>query len=677
MNLYPEGPVSHLTNVINDLYDQGKSLPIDTEESHRQYDAQVRFEARYLVESRICKANGSNSLLGISNADVSGIRQSDVINNLTNKFYDHNLMEEIRCIINTILDISDGKESERQRINTYLKGMKRFGTPSAYNYALKGDIDTQNYVIRRKHSTFKGNMVVIKCPREPAGSKELIHERVLGDHLNNLRKLIPNFSYVYDAFTCSGTTVNNYTKEVIDFCTSDNESVAYVMYENIDNAISLADLAESEIDQIEIAKQFFKYLMQISLSLNLAESAYGFAHRDLHTDNVLLRKYAEKTFALAYSHLGKLVYLLTPGSIATFIDYGMSRVRVPSGEVDSSGNPLYINLGKLDSSGFFENIGLSYKDSFTISDVYKVVCFFIRKCLQVGKPITALHISSLLGGFFYGVSNMSETDIVLLLTGQWDVRYHLPKEVVNANGWNMSDFVAYLNSFYDFLYGEELLLDKVPDGIELFGCFDSCPIPETIREELNIHIAEIPTIDVFVENPNNTEVIDRIYKNMKTVIQNERLEMSNEINSKHHRGFWDIPENAELAFSQIDVYTESIQDLVSVAGISLNLHNRIRKYSYCKDKFGTDKDRNAINKLFSKLISDVEKAYNYNKEYIIRIKESIKQNYIKIQKFIFGVERTSQLTEREVEKYASNPFYDLYTKYRAAITLFDQVGIAL
>uniref|UniRef100_A0A6C0BF45 Protein kinase domain-containing protein n=1 Tax=viral metagenome TaxID=1070528 RepID=A0A6C0BF45_9ZZZZ len=668
-----------ITKKLNTLSSEGSNLPRNTSESVKTYNNQVSFEKDFLTNSRICSHDGKKSFLGITNADISGIKHDEVIKNLQYKFYNYILMEEFRCMINTIIDISDGKQSERQRINTYLSELKKFGEPSAYNYALKGDIKSQDYGDRKKHSTFKGNMVVIKCPREPAGSKELIHELVVGvAATNKLRMYVPNFSYVLDAFTCSGTTVNNYTKEVIDFCTSDTESVAYVIYENIDNATPLGKLAASQMSEIDIAKNFLKYLMQMALSLNLAEILYGFAHRDLHTENVLLRKVSEDPFYIPYSHMGEIVYVESPGSIATFIDYGMSHIKV------ENHNGENIHLGKLDSSGFFENIGISSKDSYTIADLYKIICFFIRKALENDKKILASYVSSLLGGYFYDLSiskdnffSMNEDDILFLITTQWDSRYHIPREIVNEKEWNITDFIEYLNIFNQEIFKEVLLKKELPIEERVFGFFEECPPPEVTRDELNIHIANIPSVDVFIENPNNEEVKSRIFSNINTVIQNEKLDMSTEINDKNHRGFFNIPENEETAKKEIGIYIESIQNLNSLASVTVKLHNRIQKYSYCLDKFGEGKKKDDINKLFKDLILKATKAYDKNKEYVLRIKDHIRQNYRTLQLFIFGSERDTPLTEKEVEKYNPNIFYDVYTKYRSSIVLFEQISIKI
>ena len=116
-------------------------------------------------------------------------------------------MEEIRCLINTIIDIENGDGiSERKRIQHFMETLKRFGSPSAYNFALKGELTTDSN--NKNYHKITGDMFVIKCPREPINAKELIHELVCGTKaLNNLRQYIPNFSYVYDAFYCDAPIV--------------------------------------------------------------------------------------------------------------------------------------------------------------------------------------------------------------------------------------------------------------------------------------------------------------------------------------------------------------------------------------------------------------------------------------------------------------------------------------
>lgn len=679
--------VAYLTRQLEDEYQRGRKLPRNTPALVKQYNDQVRFEAKYLTSSRICTHNGENSILGISNADISGIKKDVITKKLDNNFYDYNLMEEVRCMINTILDVSDGVESERERINVFFNKMKRFGTNSAYNYALKGDIREKNSLRCKKHETYIGDMFVVKCPREPAGSRELIHERVVGDHLNKLRQFIPNFSYVYDAFTCSGTTVNNNTKEVIDFCTSDVDPVAYVIYENIKSAIPIGELPKrncnTKHDQVGIAKDFFRYLMQTAISLNLAEQMCGFAHCDLHDENLLLRKVSDKPFSILYSHGGRDVYVISPGSIATFIDYGMSHVRT----FDDNGN--IVDVGKLDSSGFFENIGVSAKNTNTMADIYKLICFFIRRCIAEGKIETILHVSALLAGYFYSEKSLDEHTIISIIYNQFEVRYHVPHHIVLENGWNIVDFIEYLDGFFEQLYGERLLNYETPVDSQgkrypIFGCFDECEFedPVKIRDEINIHIADVPTLDIFVLNPNNVEVKTRVEKNFKTVIENERLEMAEEINAKHHRGFVVVNPNPDVALEQIPILTESIQDLNVLAGIVFKLYKRIKKYNFCLDKFGdfdtsteSKMDRESYNKILKALIDECVKYYNYNIEYVMRIKSSITDNYYIIQKLIFGEIKTQALNEYEVEKFSSNKFYDLYTKYRATIILFENVGI--
>jgi len=651
-----------LTNRLNDLFEIGKKLPEYTDKHTEQYDKQIKFEIEHLNNSRICHYDGKNSLLGISHADISGINYEEVHKNLSTKFYDHNLMEEVRCMINTILDITDDTESDRQRINTYLKNMERFGEQSAFNHALRGNIEKQHCLENKTTSKFIGHMVVIKCPREPAGSRELIHEFAIGERLNELRKFLPNFAYVYDAFSCSGATVDNDTKEVLDFCTSEKDSVSYVVYENIDNSIPIYKLLEEDISDDEIIKKFYKYLMQIALSLNIAEQKFNFQHRDLHTKNVLIRHYSDKEFVIAYSHNNELCYVKSPGGISTFIDYGMSSGHLKNDKGET------VNIGKVDSSGWSENVGISSYDGNVISDIYKLMCFFIRECINYKKINVALHISSILGTFFYGKQNMETDDIMNIIIKQWHVRYNIPYKIAKEKKYFIDDFIDYLNVFYEHFFEEPLLNDKIPDGFDLFGCFESCPNHDEIRKTLNIHIADIPSLNVFIENPNNETVKKNISDNIKLVIENEFTVLHNEVTDKHHKGFFYINDDEEKADNNIDHYTQSVQDLISIAGINFRLYNKIKMYTYCKNEFINNNDD------FDKLIDFAREIYNKNNKYITSIKEAIKHNYLVVQKFIFGKEMKQQLTDEEVSMYNENMFYDIYSKYKATLNLLDEIG---
>src|SRR5437667_11099470 len=66
------------------------------------------------------------------------------------------------------------------------------------------------------------NVFVIKEPR--TDKTGLIHEYFIGRHMNKLRQFIPNFAYIYAAFTCSPVTQTE-GPEIKQWCTGNVDPV--------------------------------------------------------------------------------------------------------------------------------------------------------------------------------------------------------------------------------------------------------------------------------------------------------------------------------------------------------------------------------------------------------------------------------------------------------------------
>lgn len=640
------------TNEFSNKFKRGveKARKLSRDEKNKYvkiFKEQVDYEDKFAGNGRICHPNGKESLMSISVTELSSANTKAIIDNLKYRFYDHNMMEEVRCMINTIIDIqnNDGA-SERARIHHFLDGLQRFGAPSAYNFALKGDIKTENNDEKGYHK-FTGDMVVIKCPREPINAKELIHELVCGiGGLNNLRKYIPNFSYVYDAFYCGAPVVNDETKEVVNWCMNTDNPVSYVIYENITNPIAFGDLAKDK--KQGISKDFLMYMGQISLAEYLAELLYNFAHCDLHGDNVLLRGYTEETFYIPYTFCGNIYYIPSPGKIATFIDYGMSHIKLPDGT----------DLGKLDASGFFYNIGISPFDTTAIADIHKLLCFVIRESIIQENEELLQCSALLLFGYFYD-SDIDMDKIMYLINEQFDARYHVDPDTVREKGWNMTDFTMYLNEFSKELYGVTILNESIPDGSKIFGeFFVESPTQEEIKQELNIKIPEIPSLFDLSQNPDNKEVKNAILKNIKVVVQNERNIIQAILNDTHH-SFFVIPNEFSKFEKEIKNYNDSIDNCADVLNGCYKLKEKLKEIRLAEQILKI--------KSLSSLVTQAQEKLDEDISYIKRIKPAIQENYTKLQNFIFGAPKPGPLTEKEMDTYGSHKFFNIYDKYAKVI----------
>ncbi|SHO33224.1 Protein kinase [Cedratvirus A11] len=159
------------------------------------------------------------------------------------------------------------------------------------------------------------NDIVVKYPKVD----DLTHEVFVGLlGTNNLRKYIPNFSFIYGGFACSPPIIGS-DDEVKDFCVSlrPGRPLNYALYENVTPAVSANDLIKRMSGE-----EFLNFYLQLVLALAVAHEQIRFTHFDLHDKNVLARELTRPVNIL-YPVRGKEYHIKT-SYIATIIDYGFS-----------------------------------------------------------------------------------------------------------------------------------------------------------------------------------------------------------------------------------------------------------------------------------------------------------------------------------------------------------------
>lgn len=666
----PPSNITLFTKELVKLFNDGKSKPKDKVLAKQLFNAQVNYEAEYTERSRLCHTDGKRSLLGISIADLSGIHKESIIESLKTKFYDTTFMDEFRCMINTIIDISDGDtDSERARIHHFINDPKRFGAPSAYNFALRSDLHAVDNT-GKGYDTFTGDMVVVKCPREPLNAKELIHELVVGVELSKLRKFgCCGFSEVYDAFYCGAAVVNDTTNEVINWCMNSDNPVSYVIYENIQNAKPIKDLAEDKTQ--ECGPTTLKYLTQIALYLYLAERICGFSHQDAHDENILLRKYFDKEFWIFCHFEGKDYYVPSPGCIATFIDYGMSRVVLEDGT----------SVGKLDVTGGFANIGISSTDGTAISDIHKLLCFLLlRSLIDENEPLF-IAISRLLGGYFYEKIDMTVEEATYLATKQNPFRYHLPPAYVREKGWNMVDFIKYLYEYSKQCYGLVVMHENIPEKSPVFGSFSVMSDPVLVKNFVGLAVAEIPSLFDLEQSPDNVDIKERLLKHISTVIHNERLEISSILNSPDPAAFISLESTEDGILNEMDYATHAIESVAVVTNNCYLLLDKLKVYR-CTNKI-------LSTPLLNDLVVECQAKYSSNSIYIEDIKTTLIENYKKLQVVLneskkklntttnlpSQYDNTINLFEKRTKDYET--FFNISDKYAKVISTLKKLGITL
>lgn len=635
---------------------------IKTPQQQKDYDDQVNFEAKALIKSRICHVDGQNSLLGISVSDLSGIHKDKIIEELKVHFNRYELMEEVRCLINTIIDIKDGDtESERARIHAYLYNLRQFGAPSSFNFALRGNIE--HSISDKLYDKVAGEMVVVKCPRESSSSKELIHELVIGTKvLNVLRKWIPNFSYVYDAFSCSAPVINK-NKENTNWCMNTKNPVEYVIYENIQNAVAIGDLC-NEFNE-DVANHALMYIMQCSLALYLAEKTNNFAHCDCHHENVLLRPYSEKEFYIPYAFEKKLYYVPSPGKIATFIDYGMSRATI----YDSKGQ-VRQNVGKLDASGWFANRGIGKYHSTAIADIYKLLCFLIRYGMSKKNDPLCRALMRIFRGYFFGNFEIDVDIISYIIENQYKQRYHVPPDVVADKGWNLRDFIVTLNDFSIKEYGLTLLNSQEPPSEKIFGYLKSTdPDAEEIKEIIGADIPEIPSFFDLVQAPNNSRIKENILRNFETVIHNEDMDVL-KISTSHQSAIIALPASRESIMKLNIFSTNLIDSFAAVVESTYQLKEKLKNYSVVKSILRSHSEQ------ISEMTMKVAKKFEKNVFYIKKLYPTLVKNYETLQMVIFNRVSKDLPSADEITVAADGDnLYNLYDKTQKVCLAIESLQI--
>jgi hypothetical protein len=660
--------IIRITEDLVKLFNDGRSKPRNKVLAKQIFDNQVEYEAYYTENARLCHTNGKGSILGINIADLSGIHKDIIINKLKTNFYDVTFMNEFRCMINTIIDISDGDvESERARIHHFINDPKRFGEQSVFNFALRSDIRAVDNS-GKSYDTFTGDMIVVKCPREPLNAKELIHELVVGVELSKLREYgCCGFSEVYDAWYCGAPVVNDKTNEVLNWCMNSEKPVSYVMYENIQNAKPIKDLVKD--NSLECGPTTLKYLTQISLYLYLAEKFCGFSHQDAHDDNILLRKYSDKEFFIYCYFEDKDYYVPSPGSIATFIDYGMSRVILPDGT----------NVGKLDVTGSFANIDISSTDGTAIADIHKLLCFLLLRSILDKNEQLFYCISRLLGGYFYGTQNMTLDEANYLTLTQNPFRYHLPPDYVREKGWSIIGFIKYLYEYSKQVYGLIVMHESVPEGSLIFGNIDfPMSDPETTKEIIGLDIAEIPSLFDLEQSPDNIEIKERVMKHISTIVHNERLEISSILNSADPAAFIPLESTGEGILNEIEYANHAIESVAVVSNNCYLLLDKLKVYRCTNHIISAP--------ILNELVLECQSKYSSNSVYIETIKNVLFENYRRLkividehvnslQKLNSQNPKDNNLIASETKKY--EVLFNLFDKYEKVISTLKKLGVTL
>lgn len=247
---------------------------------------------------------------------------------LNEEFLDNNKLECITMFIDYLLywtnkNVSVDDNKKRYKFLSYFtNNIDQVIT----NLNYKNVESAEGFIIFSDFLNLK-NKLVIKTPRDDTDVRYLLFEYYIGyNFINKLREKTPNFMYTYGIFMCNQILEKQsiFSNNMVlskNFCKSNMKKNIYVLFEKIDG-VTLHEYIQ-KITKEEEFDNIVNYILQIILSLDIAQKEGEYVHNDLHTNNVMVRN-IPKSFTHKYI-IGQNKYSMNIDKIATIIDYGMNR----------------------------------------------------------------------------------------------------------------------------------------------------------------------------------------------------------------------------------------------------------------------------------------------------------------------------------------------------------------
>ena len=309
--------------------------------------------------------------------------KSDFNDNLINEilnddFLNNNKLECISMMIEYMLywtskNISISDSNKRYDFLNYFMNNVNQVLPNMIHKPVKS---VHGHVIFSDFIKVK-NKIVIKTPKTNEDIRNMLFEYYIGSRfINKLRNKTPNFMYTYGIFMCNplvnvtqttGSKDTTTTSMSVNFCNDNNKNNIYLLFEKIDG-VNLHDYV-MEIKTEKGLENLINSIIQIIISLDIAQKEGQYVHNDLHSENIMLRTIKNP---IEYNYIvGKSKYKMKLDYIATIIDYGMNRFvenNIPLGVTVSEKYDLYpfknsvgTDLYKLLISSIFSLVVMCHK----------------------------------------------------------------------------------------------------------------------------------------------------------------------------------------------------------------------------------------------------------------------------------------------------------------------------
>lgn len=328
----------HINTIeILDYYNKSKNKRND-DDRFNQAQSQI-----LLINSLIpCEKN-----TGIFDLNFSKLKQL-----MESQFFNYDLMRQIECTLHYLFSsISDLQTNII--IRRYFTKLVKLNVKSAHGSVYNTLFNNTN------------DLIILKTKNSLSDPDYyIIHEIFVGSILNLTRKDIPNFVYTYGGFVCSPPI--NPSANIFSYCKNTENTINYIMLENIKNSVTLHDYIESG----STISEFLIVYLQVLYALNYAKRNFDFTHYDLHASNVLIKTY-DKRFSIPYTTEKGVEFILTD-TIAYIIDYGLSHIVYENKNYGING---------------YEKYGVYYNSSYALYDAYRLLGSCLLVALTKNKKL--------------------------------------------------------------------------------------------------------------------------------------------------------------------------------------------------------------------------------------------------------------------------------------------------
>ena len=400
MNVTSEDYIAFKKNIVQRYKNDPKSIRALMEE----------VATKHAMELEIVEKHGMVCPLGkLTEARMAdkSIDWKKLKNAMGEQFYNIEVLESVACAVDSLLYVTPsipGGATIGTKAKEIITNLHRIGAPSVGGYALAADVGGEK------------DFMVIKVPQDPKRD-DLVHEYVVGSHLNRLRASIPSFAGMLACVRGPPPKISP-TGEVLNWHDTEKDGsrhVPYVIYENIAPSITMAEYVSTG-DTFE----FISGYLQVLLALMIANYDFDYTHYDLHSKNVLARRISHMGFTDSSAFQIKFPlpngedYYIKSNVVMTIIDYGSNFIKITEPEFGDQPIGFGIDTVDLITVAQFPN------HSWYLYDPYKLLMFCMKNANSAGNK-QVLEIGEKIFRFF----NKTE-DMVDCITKQYPQRYALP-----------------------------------------------------------------------------------------------------------------------------------------------------------------------------------------------------------------------------------------------------------